>query len=81
MVRGKFFVSGWKPWANGSLEIAAENKTPPWTVEDVICATKHLNSGISKDPYGHPNELYKDGVAGQDLIKAVTTMMNKIKYN
>ena len=63
------------------LEIAAENKTPPWTVEDVICATKHLNSGISKDPYGHPNELYKDGVAGQDLIKAVTTLMNKIKDN
>ena len=42
-------------------------------------ATKHLNSGISKDPYGHSNEFYKRGVAGEDLLKTVTKLMNKIK--
>ena len=37
--------------------------------------------GISKDPYGHPNEIYKDGIAGKDLLQAITILMNKIKDN
>ena len=61
--------------------MAGENKTPPWTLDHVISATKHLNSGISKDQYGHPNKLYKRGVAGEDLLKAITKLMNKIKSN
>ena len=61
------------------LKEAAENKTPPWTVEDVRTAIKGLNRGISKDPYGLPNELFKEGVAGEGLIKAVTILMNRIK--
>ena len=63
------------------LKEAAQNKTPPWTVEDVKNAIKGLNMGISKDPYGLPNELFKEGVAGEGLIKAVTIIMNRIKEN
>ena len=37
--------------------------------------------GISKDPYGHPNKIYKDGIAGKDLLQAITMLMNKIKDN
>ena len=63
------------------LEKAYINKTPAWTVADVRNAIKGLNMGISQDPYGHPNEIFKYGVAGDGLISAVTTLMNKLKDN
>ena len=63
------------------IKQAANNKTPPWTIDDVKNAIKNLNNGISKDPNGHPNEIYKKGVGGQGLIKAVTKVMNKLKDN
>ena len=63
------------------LEAAAQNKTPPWTNLDVKTAIKGLHMGISKDPYGHPNEIFKEGIAGQGLLNAITILMNKIKDN
>ena len=60
---------------------AFKNKTPEWTLEDVKYATKSLNSGISKDPYGHPNELFKEGIAGEVLLKAILKLRNKLKSN
>jgi hypothetical protein len=63
------------------LEEAFKNKTPEWTLEDVKYATKSLNSGISKDPYGHPNELFKEGIAGEGLLKAILKLRNKLKSN
>ena len=63
------------------MEEAFRNKTPEWTIEDVKFAIKSLNSGISKDPYGHPNEIFKEGVAGEGLLKAITILMNKLKQN
>ena len=44
-------------------------------------AIKDLNTGVSKDPYGQPNELYKAGVAGDGLVNAVTILMNRTKEN
>ena len=44
-------------------------------------AIKSLNIGISKDPYGIPNEILKEGIAGNGLIKALVVLMNKIKDN
>ena len=63
------------------LKIASQNKTPMWTPEDVRIAIKSLNIGISKDPYGIPNEILKEGIAGNGLIKALVVLMNKIKDN
>ena len=63
------------------LKSAYKNKTPMWTVEDVQNAIKDLNVGVSKDPYGWPNELFKKGIAGKDLLRGVTILMNKIKEN
>ena len=63
------------------LKSAYKNKTPMWTVEDVQNAIKDLNVGVSKDPYGWPNELFKEGIAGKDLLRGVTILMNKIKEN
>ena len=61
------------------LKTASKNKTPKWTVMDVKNAIKNLKNGKSKDPYEYPNELFKEGVAGDDLILATTKLMNRIK--
>ena len=63
------------------LAAAYCNKTPSWTVEDVEYAITYLNNEVSKEPYGHPNELFKPGVAGKDLVNAVTKLMNILKDN
>ena len=42
-------------------------------------AIKDLNIGVSKDPYGLPNEIYKEGIAGEGLLRGITVLMNKIK--
>ena len=53
---------------NERLEKAFENKTLQWKIIDVNIATKGFNKGISKDPYGQPNELFQEGVAGDGLL-------------
>ena len=63
------------------LQTASQNKTPLWSISDVKTAIKDLNTGISKDPHGQPNEIFKDGIAGAALIEAVTILMNKLKNN
>ena len=55
------------------------NKTPAWTTEDVKLVLNQLKTGKSKDPYDMPNEIFKKGVAGDDLILAITKLMNRIK--
>jgi hypothetical protein len=40
---------------------------------------KSLKTGKSKDPYELPNELFRPNTAGDDLILAVTKLMNRIK--
>ena len=61
------------------LKVAANTKTEPWSQEDVIIVMRHLKNKKSRDPYGYANEIFKQEVAGQDMIKAVTMLMNKIK--
>ena len=56
-----------------------QNKTAQWTVEDVTNVLKSLKTGKSKDPYELPNELFRPNTAGDDLILAVTKLMNRIK--
>ena len=55
----------------------AENKTPPWTIEDLNLVLKHLKNGTSRDPYGYNNELFKN--AGNDLKIATLNIMNMVK--
>ena len=62
------------------LKLAAQNKSPPWSIMDVTNVLKSLKQGKAKDPYDMPNEIFKPGVAGDDLILAVTNLMNRIKY-
>ena len=61
------------------LKKSKENKTPPWTIEDVTFAIKYLKKKVSKDPYDMPNELVMIESAGDDLILAITKLMNMMK--
>ena len=61
------------------LDIAKKDKSPQWTVEDIKFVLKHLKKKISKDPYELPNEIFHLSNAGDDLILALTKLMNKIK--
>ena len=58
------------------LEAAHKNKTPDWSTEDVKFVLKSLKPKISKDPYDMPNELFLLSNAGDDLILAITVLMN-----
>ena len=61
------------------LNMAKKNKSPQWTIEDVKFVLKKLKKKISKDPYDLPNEIFHASNAGEDLVLALTKLMNKIK--
>ena len=61
------------------LAEASTCKTPPWSVEDVKNVLKQLKPGKSKDPYDFPNKIFRPDVAGEDLILALTKLLNRIK--
>ena len=49
------------------MNIAKSAKSPPWTMDDLNWTLSHLKSGKARDPNGWCNELFKDGVTGQQL--------------
>ena len=59
--------------------ITRERKSPDWTISDIIGVLKTLKSNKAKDPLGFCNEIFMIPVAGEDLIKSLVVMMNKIK--
>ena len=61
------------------LRQAGSNKSPEWSLEDVTAVLKTLKNGKSKDPYDIPNGLLKPGAAGDDLVLAITKLLNRIK--
>ena len=61
------------------LDIAKGNKTADWTMDQLDIVLKSLKINTSRDPMGFANELFKPGVAGDDLKKAILMLMNRIK--
>ena len=51
----------------------------PWTIEDLEKATKSLKNNQSRDPNSMINELFKAGIAGEDLKTAVLGLMNLVQ--
>ena len=56
-------------------------QTPDWTEDDVVKVLRSLKRGKAKDPHYMINELFMPPVAGPDLVKSVTKMMNIIKQD
>ena len=61
------------------MEVAKQNKTPPWKIKDLEKVLKQLKKDKSRDPLGLANEIFRSEVAGDDLKKAILHMMNRIK--
>jgi hypothetical protein len=61
------------------LKITENNKSRPWTMEDLTRVLKELDNDKSRDALGQANELFKEEAAGTDLKLAVLKLMNLIK--
>ena len=48
-------------------------------MDDLKEVLKHLDKDKSRDPEGYANELFKEDVAGSDLLETVLKLMNLIK--
>ena len=59
------------------LQIAWQNKSAPWLIEDVTCVIKSLKAGKSQDSNDIPNELFKPDLAGGEL--AISKLMSRFK--
>ena len=63
------------------LKLASQKKTPEWTMEQLERVLKDLKPNKSRDPLGLANELFKPGVAGEDLKLGTLKFMNRIKHD
>ena len=61
------------------LKIASERKTEPWTMVQLNSALKLLKKNKARDPNGWANELFKDGVAGQQFKLSLLRLFNIMK--
>ena len=61
------------------LERSRKNNSPPWSMDDLKNAVKDLAKDKSRDALDQANELFKEEVAGDDLLLAVLKLMNMIK--
>ena len=59
------------------LKLSKNNKTVPWTMDNLKNVLKQLDNDKSRDSDGFANEIFK--VAGEDLFQAVLKLMNIIK--
>ena len=63
------------------LELAEHKKSEPWTHKQLDKVLSSLKNGKCRDPEGLINELFKHGVAGQDLKDSILHIMNMTKPN
>ena len=61
------------------LLTTSDIKTPDWSENDILKVLRSLKNGKCRDPLGLINEIFKPPIAGRDLVKSITLMMNKIK--
>ena len=61
------------------LKIASEKKTKPWTMAHLESVLKGLKKNKARDPNGWANELFFNGIAGQQLKLPLLHILNKMK--
>ena len=61
------------------IEVSKQNKSKPWTIDDLIEILSSLKNGKSRDPHGLVNEIFKPGVSGIDFQRSFLEMGNKIR--
>ena len=61
------------------LEFVRHIKSPHWNTNEVESILKTLKNNRCRDPQGYINEIFKDGIAGDDLKKSIKHILNRIK--
>ena len=61
------------------LLLSMDDKSPPWSEQNILDTLNSLKNGKCRDPLGLVNEIFKPPIAGADLIKSLTILMNRIK--
>ena len=61
------------------LELVNNNKSKPWSLEELEFTLEHLKEGKSRDPNGWANELLSNEVAGKHLKIFMLKFFNKMK--
>ena len=59
--------------------MAKENKTDPWSMDDMDAVLKGLKNNKFRDQNELANDIFKPDVAGEDLKQAILKPMNCIK--
>ena len=57
------------------------NKSPDWTLKDLNKVLKSLKNNKSRDPHGFLNDIFKPGMAGQNLKMGILHLVNGVKKN
>ena len=57
------------------VNAAMNNKSPPWTMDELEIVLNGLKNYKARDPLGYVNELFDPDVAGKDLKVAILMMM------
>ena len=61
------------------IELANETTTQPWKMVHLEAVLKALKKNKARDPNGWVNELFQDGVIGDNLKLSLLHIFNKIK--
>ena len=61
------------------LKLAQSRQTPDWKMSDLHLALSNLKLNKSRDPEGYLNEIFKEGVVGDNLRISLLMMTNKLK--
>ena len=61
------------------LQVAHRRKTPEWTLSQLMKVLASLRTNKSRDASGLIYELFKPGVAGEDVIHSLLMLINMMK--
>ena len=61
------------------LKLSECSKSEPWEMKDLEHVLNALKNDKARDPNGWVNEIFKEGVAGQNLKASMLELFNKIK--
>ena len=61
------------------MRLAESRRSPDWTMKNLDDALARLKNNKSRDNDGLINEIFKNGIIGQDLKRSLLMMFNKMK--
>ena len=60
-------------------QLCENRKSEPWNMKQLEAAIKELKKDKSRDPNGWINEIFMEGIAGNDLKVSMLFLFNRIK--